>query len=130
MVVALHVTVLVVLGLLALRIVARHLHLRQRDIVAQSPLEAGCQDVAAFAVEVPGADATVALGRVLAGASVVAGIGVAQAVRGVQALRSGEVRGAQACGSLAARDAGASVVTNEASAHLGIVLACGTGEAL
>lgn len=118
MVVALHVAVLVVLGLLALQDVTCHLHLRQRDVVAQSSLEAGRQDVAAFAVEVPGADATVALGRVFARASVVAGVGVARAVRRVLAFRSGECRRAQARGTLAARDAGASIVTNEAPTRL------------
>lgn len=129
-VVAEHVAVLVVLGFLALRDVARHLHLRQRDVVAQPPLKARCQDVAAFAVEVPGADAAVALSRVLARASIVARVGVARAVGGVLALRSGEGRGAQARGTLAARDTGATVATNEAATRLGIVLAGGTGEAL
>lgn len=129
-VVAEHVAVLVVLGFLALRDVARHLHLRQGDVVAQPPLEARCQDVAAFAIEVPGAEAAVALGRVLARAPIVAGVGVARAVRGVLALGSGEGRRAHARGTLAAGDTGAPVATNEAAARLGIVLAGGTSEAL
>lgn len=83
--------------------------------------------MAAFAIEVPGADAAVALGRVLARASIVAGVGVAQAVGGVLALGSGEGRGAQARGTLTAGDTGASVATNEAATSLGIVLAGGTG---
>lgn len=132
MVVAEHVAVLVVLGLLALRDVARHLQLRQRHLVAGPPLDAGCQDVAGEAVEVPGADAAVVglLGRVLARAAVVAGVGVARAVRGVLALGPGEGRRAQARGTLAAGDAGASVATAEGAARLGIVLAGGAGEAL
>lgn len=126
------VAALVVLGLLALRDVARHVQLGGRDVVARPPPEVGRQDVAAQAVEVLGADAAVVgrLGRVPARAAVVAGAGVAAAVGGELALGAGEGRRAQARGTPAARDAGASVATGEAAAGLGVVLAGGAGEAL
>lgn len=79
MVVAAHVTELVVLALLALRDAAGH-------------VEAVFQDVAAQAAEVGGADTAVErrLGGVLARAPVVAGARVAEAVGGVLTLGPGE----------------------------------------
>lgn len=89
-IVAHHVTDLVVLTLLALRDLAGHLHRRRRlDVYPVASPEVRVQDVAAEAVEAAGADAVVvrSLGRRFARAAVVAGVGVTQAVGGILALR-------------------------------------------
>lgn len=133
MVVAQHVAELVVLCLLALRDVALNLHLcGRRDIMAQPSREVVIQDVASQAVEVCRADTVVErlLCRVFARASVIAGVGIAQAVSAILTLGPGECCRAHTPGTLAAGDAGASVATVEAAACLGIILAGGAGKAL
>lgn len=132
-VVAEHVAVLVVLGLLAQRDVAGDLHPgRRRDVVAEPSLEAVVQDVAAQAVEDGRADAVVVrrLRGVLAHAAVVAGVGVTGAVGGILALGPSEGRRAQTLGTLVAGDAGAAVAAVEATAGLGVIFTRGAGEAL
>lgn len=133
MVVAQHVAELVVLRLLALRDVALNLHLcGRRDVVAQPSREVVIQDVASEAVEVCRADAVVErlLGHVFTRASVIAGVGIAQAVSVILTLGPGECCRAHTLGTLAAGDAGASVATVEAAACLGIILAGGASKAL
>lgn len=133
MVVADGVAVLVVLVRLALRDAAGNRHLGQRGhAAADPPLEAVVQDVAEKAVELGRTDAVEVrrLSRVLARAAVVARVGVAGAVGGVLAVRSGEGRRAQTLGTLVSRNAGPSVAAVEATAGLGVVLTGGAGEAL
>lgn len=133
MVVAQHVAELVVLRLLTLRDVALNLHLcGRRDVVAQPSREVVIQDVASEAVEVCGADAVVErlLGHVFARASVIAGVGIAEAVSAILTLGPGECCRAHTLGTLAAGDAGASVATVEAATCLGIVLTGGASKAL
>lgn len=134
-VVAQHVTHLVVLALLALGDLAGLVwcrRWRRRHVVARPARGAVVQDVAPEAVEVGGADAAIVrrFDRVLARARVVTGIGFARAVAGVLALGSCEGRRAQTLGTFLARDAGAAVVALEAAASVAVVITCGASESL
>lgn len=100
--------------------------------MAEPSREAVIQDVASEAVEVSGADAVVErrLRRVFACAAIVAGVGITGAVSGILTLGPSKGRGAQTLGTLAARDAGASIAAVEAAASLGVIFTRGASKAL
>ena len=101
--------------------------------MAEAPPKGRVQDVAAQAIEAPGADTVVVGGLrgVLAGPPVVAGARVAGAVGGELALGPREGPRAQTLGgALLAQDARAAVETLEAEARPRIVLTGGAAEAL
>lgn len=133
MVVAPLVADLVVLSFLALRDVAGDLHfLWWVDFFARPSPKVVVQDVASEAVEVHRADTMVErrIGDVFTCAAVVAGVGITGAVSGELTLGTSEELRAQTLGSLAARDAGATIVAVEAAACLGVIITCRTCKAL
>lgn len=107
------VTDLVALALLTLWVLTTLRDLRGwGDVYAHPARELVIQDVAPEPVEVGGAGTLVEGGLLeeLAGATVVAGVGIAGAVDGILALRAGELRRADASGGIRAIDALPSVL--------------------
>lgn len=88
--------------------------------------------MASEAIKVCGTDTAIerGLGRVFTCSTIVAGVGVTGAVSGKLTLRPSKGRRAQTLGTLAARDAGASIAAIKAATRLGVIFTCGAGKAL
>lgn len=117
---------LVVLSFFTLRDVAGDLHfLWWFDFFARPSQEGVVQDVASEAVEVHRADTMVErrIGDVFTCAAIIAGVGITRAVSGELTLGTSEELRAQTLGSLAARDAGASIAAVDAATCLGVIIA-------